>query len=145
MNKKVKWIVWTLVIAALLLAAKVFNVQEILRTSLDRIRDLGSLGIVAFILIYVLACIFFLPGSVLTLGAGAIFGIVKGSAIVSLASTLGAAAAFLIGRYLARNWVAAKIAGNAKFNAIDNAVVKEGWKIVGLTRLSPIFPFNLPN
>ena len=145
MNKKVKWIVWTLVIAALLLAAKVFNVQEILKNSLDRIRALGSPGIAVFILVYVLACVFFLPGSVLTLGAGAIFGVVKGSVIVSLASTLGATGAFLIGRYLVRNWVETRIAGNPKFRAVDDAVAKEGWKIVGLTRLSPIFPFNLLN
>ena len=145
MSKKVKWTFWILVIAALLAAARIFNVQEILRTSLDWIRGLGHLGIVLFILIYVLACVFFLPGSVLTLGAGAIFGVVKGSAIVSLASTLGAAGAFMIGRYLVRDWVEAKIADNTKFMAVDDVVAKEGWKIVGLTRLSPIFPFNLLN
>ena len=145
MSIKPRWIFWVLTIAALFTAAKVFNVQEMLRMSLDRIRDLGALGIVVFILIYVLACIFFLPGSVLTLGAGAIFGVMKGSVIVSLASTLGATGAFLIGRYLVRSRVEAKIAGNPKFGAVDDAVAKEGWKIVGLTRLSPIFPFNLLN
>lgn len=144
-TSKLKLVLWVAVIALLIGAAKMFNVQEILKSSLDWVRDLGPLGIAVFILIYIAACVFFLPGSVLTLGAGAIFGVVKGSIIVSLASTLGATAAFLIGRYLARTWVAAKIAGNAKFSSVDNAVAKEGWKIVGLTRLSPIFPFNLLN
>jgi uncharacterized membrane protein YdjX (TVP38/TMEM64 family) len=94
---------------------------------------------------YILASVFMLPGSVLTLGAGAVFGVMKGSAIVSVASTLGATAAFLVGRHLARERVARMIAGNERFLAIDEAVGREGWKIVGLTRLSPVFPFNLLN
>jgi len=102
-------------------------------------------GAVAFVGIYVLACVFFIPGSVLTLGAGAVYGVVQGSLLVSVASTLGATAAFLVGRYLARDWVARKIEGNDKFRAIDEGVAREGWKIVGLTRLSPVFPFNLLN
>ena len=91
-----------------------------------------------------LACLF-LPGSILTLGAGVVFGVVKGSIIVSFASTLGATVAFLVGRYLARGWISGKIEGNAKFKAIDDAIGREGWRIVALTRLSPIFPFNLLN
>ena len=70
---------------------------------------------------------------------------VWGSVYVSIGSTLGATAAFLVGRYIARDWVAKKIEGNEKFAAIDCAVEQEGWKIVGLTRLSPVFPFSLLN
>ena len=87
----------------------------------------------------------FLPGSILTLGAGLLFGVVLGSVYVSIASTVGATAAFLIGRYLARDRVARKIEGNKTFQAIDVAVAEGGWRIVGLTRLSPIFPFNMLN
>ncbi len=119
--------------------------QDFLNNLLTNIDGLGWIGLIAFIAVYVLATVIFLPGSALTLGAGALFGLVRGSVLVSLASTLGATAAFLIGRYLARDWVARKIQGNAKFNAIDVAVGREGWKIVGLTRLSPVFPFNLLN
>jgi uncharacterized membrane protein YdjX (TVP38/TMEM64 family) len=86
-----------------------------------------------------------LPGSVLTLGAGAVFGLVKGAVLVSVAATLGATAAFLVGRYLAREWVAGKVERYPRFAAIDRAVAREGWKIVGLTRLSPVFPFNVLN
>ena len=86
-----------------------------------------------------------LPGSILTIGAGALFGLIKGVIIVSLSSTLGATAAFLIGRYAAREPVARRVAKNVRFQAIDAAVGREGWKIVGLTRLSPVFPFNLLN
>ena len=81
----------------------------------------------------------------LTLGAGAVFGVVWGSIYVSIASTLGATAAFLVGRYLARDAIARKIEGSERFAVIDKAVAKEGWKIVGLTRLSPVFPFTLLN
>jgi uncharacterized membrane protein YdjX (TVP38/TMEM64 family) len=81
----------------------------------------------------------------LTLGAGAIYGVVYGTALVSVSSTLGATAAFLVGRYLARGWIAQKIETNPKFKAVDDAVAQEGWKIVGLTRLSPVFPFNFLN
>lgn len=144
-TSKIKIALWTATIILIFALAKYFNVQELLKNSLNWIRDLGPSGIAAFILIYIAACVLFLPGSVLTLGAGAIFGVMKGSVIVSVASTLGATAAFLIGRYMARSLVASKIAGNRKFTVMDNAVAKEGWKIVGLTRLSPIFPFNLLN
>jgi uncharacterized membrane protein YdjX (TVP38/TMEM64 family) len=133
------------VIVPLILAAHYFNVQAYLIRSLDWISGLGAWGFLIFMLIYILACIFFLPGSILTLGAGVVFGLLEGSVIVSISSTLGATAAFLVGRYFARDWVAKKIAGNPRFKTIDDAVAKEGWKIVGLTRLSPVFPFNLLN
>jgi uncharacterized membrane protein YdjX (TVP38/TMEM64 family) len=100
---------------------------------------------VLFALLYVLATVLFLPGSILTLGAGAVYGVVQGAILVSLSATLGATAAFLVGRHFARKWVVKQIEGNAAFQAIDEAVAEEGWKIVGLTRLSPIFPFNLLN
>jgi uncharacterized membrane protein YdjX (TVP38/TMEM64 family) len=112
---------------------------------LDWIRGLGALAPVMFIAIYIAACVAFLPGSILTIGAGVIFGVVRGSIYVSIAATLGATAAFLVGRYLARDWISKKLEGNPKFRAIDEAVGKEGWKIVILTRLSPVFPFNLLN
>ena len=98
-----------------------------------------------FIPLYVAACVFFIPGSILTLSAGFLFGVVRGSMYVSVAATLGATLAFLIGRYFARQWVAARLANYPKFKAIDEAVAQEGWKIVALTRLSPVFPFNLLN
>jgi uncharacterized membrane protein YdjX (TVP38/TMEM64 family) len=109
------------------------------------ISSLGAVAPVVFIAAYVAACVLFIPGSIMTIGAGVLFGVVRGSIYVSIGATAGATAAFLIGRYFARDWVARKLAGNATFNAIDAAVGREGWKIVGLTRLSPVFPFNLLN
>ena len=122
-----------------------FHAQELLKGVLIWVAELGVWGWLIFVLIYILACVFFVPGSILTLGAGVIFGVIKGSIIVSVASILGATCAFLVGRHLARDWVAKKIETDEKFKTIDEAVAREGWKIVGLTRLSPLFPFTLLN
>jgi uncharacterized membrane protein YdjX (TVP38/TMEM64 family) len=135
----------TLVIAFLIIAAKVFHLQEILQNALIWIKTLGFWAPIAFIFIYNLATILLIPGSVLTLGGGLIFGIFQGSIYVFVAATLGATFAFLIGRYLSRAWVLKKIEGNVKFQDIDRAIANSGFKIVFLTRLSPIFPFNLLN
>lgn len=121
------------------------NMQEIVNNALTWIEQLGPWGAIAFILIYNLATVLFIPGSLLTLGGGVIFGVFWGSIYVFIAATMGATIAFIIGRYLTRDWIAKKIADNSKFQAIDNAVAKEGFKIVLLTRLSPVFPFTLLN
>lgn len=120
-------------------------INEWMQRGLEAVEALGIWGPIVFILLYIAATVLFVPGSALTLGAGAIFGLVRGSILVSVGSTLGATAAFLVGRYVARDWVARKIEKNPKFAAIDRAVAREGWKIVGLTRLSPAFPFSLLN
>ena len=140
-----KWILAGVGVVALLGLSSFLDVQTLLKDALNWIALLGPWGFVLFTALYVLATVLFLPGFILTLGAGALFGVAKGSILVSVASISGATLAFLIGRYLAREWVAGKIEGNEKFEAIDQSVAQEGWKIVGLTRLSPVFPFNLLN
>ena len=141
----VKLILVVAAILALLLASRFFPVGEYLKGLLDWIRGLGPAGYLVFVAVYILAAVLFLPGSVLALGAGAIFGLVGGFVAVSLGSTLGAAASFVVGRFLARDAIAKKVEGNERFAAIDRAVGREGFRIVLLTRLSPIFPFNLLN
>jgi uncharacterized membrane protein YdjX (TVP38/TMEM64 family) len=116
-----------------------------LQNTLQWINGLGALGGVVFIAIYIIATLAFLPAAILTLGAGVIFGVIWGSLYVFIGATLGAVAAFLVGRYLARGWVKQKISSYKKFANIDKAVSKEGLKIVFLIRLSPLFPFNLLN
>ena len=140
-----KLLLVVLVVFLLLAGIKYFHVQELLKEVLSWVADLGPWGPLIYILIYILACVFFIPGSILTLGAGVLFGVIKGAIIVSVSATLGATCAFLVGRHIARDWVSKKIQANPKFQAIDEAVAREGWKIVGLTRLSPVFPFNLLN
>jgi len=142
---KVKQIILMLAVVGVVALGRIFPIADWLKLFLDWVSGLGAAGAVVFVGIYILACVLFIPGSLLTLGAGAIYGVVWGSVIVSVASTLGAVAAFCVGRYFARDWIGKKVEANPKFKSIDQAVAKEGWKIVGLTRLSPIFPFNLLN
>ena len=133
------------VVAAVVVTVFTVDVRALLREALAGLESLGAWGPVIFVLLYIVAAVLFVPGSALTLGAGALFGVGLGSVLVSAGATLGATAAFLVGRYLARDWVAKKIEGNAAFAALDRAVAADGWKIVGLTRLSPAFPFTLLN
>lgn len=122
-----------------------FNPQQWLLNALEWINNQGPAAPIAFILLYIIATVAFLPGSIITLGAGVVFDVVFGSLYVFIGATIGATVAFLVGRYLARDWVAKKIAGNRKFAAVDQAVGREGLKIVFLTRLSPVFPFVFLN
>src|SRR5580765_8175159 len=142
MGSRGKVTLWVLVAVGLVLAAHYFDAPARLRGALEAIARLGFWGPVLFALLYVAATVFFLPGSILTVGAGVVFGLIRGFAIVSISATLGDTAAFLVGRYLARDWIAGKIEGHSKFAVIDEAVAREGWKIVGLLRLSPVVPFN---
>ena len=108
----------------------------------------GSLGVwgpIVFIGGYVAAAVAFAPASILTLAAGAIFGIVQGTIYVFVAATLGSALAFLVARYVARGWVERRFTKSPRFVAIDRAMEKEGRKIVFLLRLSPVFPYNALN
>jgi uncharacterized membrane protein YdjX (TVP38/TMEM64 family) len=121
------------------------NLQNTLYETLTWIQNLGAVGAFVFIGLYSLATVLFVPGSILTLGAGVVFGVVLGSIYVFIGATIGATLAFLIGRYLARGWVAKRIANYGKFSEIDAAIARKGLKIVLLTRLSPVFPFVLLN
>ena len=125
--------------------AKMVNLQGLVINALIWIESLDSGAMIAYVVIYNLATVLFIPGMFLTLGGGVLFGVVWGSVYVLIAATLGATMAFLIGRCLFREVIFRKIQSNVKFRAIALAVRKEGWKIVLLTRLCPIFPFNLLN
>ena len=109
------------------------------------VHDLGVWGPIVFILGYAAAAVAFVPASLLTLAAGAIFGLGAGVVYVFIAATIGSAAAFLVSRYLARTPIERRFASNLRFAAIDRAVGAQGRKIVFLLRLSPVFPFNLLN
>jgi len=109
------------------------------------IAGLGAIGPLAFAAAYAAGVVAFLPGAALTLAGGAIFGVVKGTAIVFAAAVLGSTLAFLIARYVARDFVEKRIAGSAQFAAVDRAIGQQGRKIVFLLRLSPVFPFSLGN
>jgi len=99
----------------------------------------------AFILAYVAATVLMVPGSILTMGAGVLFGVPLGVALAAAASALGASCAFLAGRFLARGWVESRLAAMPRFRALDRAVARKGALIVLLARLSLVIPYNLLN
>ncbi len=119
------------------------------RDNLDAIRletimtDAGAAAPILFMLIYIIGTLFFLPGSVLTLLGGALFGPVWGTFYNLTGATIGAMLSFLASRYLASDWVAKKTGGRMK--QLINGVENEGWRFVAFTRLVPLFPFNLLN
>jgi uncharacterized membrane protein YdjX (TVP38/TMEM64 family) len=137
--------VWLVALVVVVVVGRMLDVAAALQRTLASITALGPWGPVIFVLFYVAVTVFLLPAVILTLGAGALFGVAQGFVLVSAGATLGATAAFLIGRHLTRDWVARRVARSPKLKAIDEAVAREGWKIVLLTRLSPAFPFVLLN
>ena len=109
------------------------------------VRSLGAIGPVVVVLVYVLCTVLFVPGSVITIGSGTLFGLKTGFIVVVLGANLGALCAFLLARSFLREKVMSWAAGNAKFRSLDQAIGKKGFKMVLLTRLSPVFPFVLLN
>ena len=109
------------------------------------INGLGFWGPLVFILIYILAVILALPGSAITIAGATLFGSVWGVVLVSIASTIGASIGFLISRYLARDFILRKFAQNEKFLKLDRMTEEHGAMVVAITRLLPIFPFNILN
>ncbi len=145
MHYKLKLVLLSCLVAILIIATKQLNFQGLLQTSIIWVQNLGVFGPLAFIIIYNFATLLFIPGSLLTIKGGCLFGLFWGSVYVLIAAIFGATFAFLIGRYLSRDWVCQQLEKHPKFKAIDRAVAQKGFKIVLLTRLSPIFPFNLLN
>ena len=133
------------VVAAVVVAARMLPLALWLEAFNQRVVGFGLLGMVLFALIYAAATVLMVPGSLLTLAAGASFGLLPGFVAVLFGATLGAAGAFLVSRHLARKRIERWIQRKPSFVAVDKAVAREGLKIVFLTRLSPIFPFNIQN
>ena len=111
----------------------------------ETIEGYGVLGPALYIAAYVLGVVFFVPGLPMTLLGGLAFGPVRGAAYVWVAATIGAALAFLVARYGLRGLVEGWVARNARLTRMDEAVARDGWRIVMITRLVPLFPFNLQN
>lgn len=111
----------------------------------DWMRNAGPTGAIVFAVVYVLAAVLMVPGSVLTAGAGLAYGPWWGIVLVSPVSVLAATVAFLLGRTAARGWIAKRTDADPRFRAVDAAIGRHGFKIVTLLRLSPVFPFNVLN
>lgn len=109
------------------------------------VEGLGVWGPVAYVIVYTTLTVLLVPGALLTLAGGAIFGLGKGTLIVFVSAVLGSGGAFLVSRYLARSWVEGQLRSRPRFEAVDRAVAENGLKITFLLRLSPVFPFNFMN
>ena len=126
------------------LAAFAANREALRMDSLTAwVAGFGLLAPVVFIAMRSIGAVFFVPASLLAITAGVLFGPVWGAVYNLLASVTGAVLAFLIARYLARDWVAARLGGRTK--TLVEGVEAEGWRFVAFVRLVPLFPYNLLN
>ena len=145
MSVKRRTLLLLLALAVLLAAFWFLPVREWLMELIEWAQAHPRIAWAAFILAYVVAAVLMVPGSILTLAAGMLFGVTLGVALVSVASTLGAGCAFLAGRFLARGWVESRLTSMPRFRALDRAVARKGGLIVLLARLSLLIPYNLLN
>lgn len=145
-----KLLVVGLALVAAVVAARLTGLTEYISLDgLERLRDwidgFGALAPVVFIAIYAVGTVAFLPGTPLSLLAGLVFGPVFGTLWIVIGATMGAALAFLVGRYAARGLVEGWTANNERIRGLDRGVEKHGWRMLIITRLVPLFPFNLQN
>ena len=147
-GNKLKLIITVVVLAAVIIALRQFGAVEYLKNP-NKIKawidGFGVWGPIVYMALYVACCLFFLPGLPITIVAGLVFGSIWGTIYVSIASTIGASLAFLIARYAARDMVEGWAANNKQFQKIDKGVKEQGWRMLMITRLVPIFPFNAQN
>lgn len=111
----------------------------------ESVANMGPMGPVYFGLMYILAEVLAIPAIPLTASAGYLFGISQGTLVVLLSASVAATISFTIGRTLLRETVENAMADNPKFARLDKAIGREGFKLMLLLRLSPIFPFALSN
>ena len=145
MKKHWKWVLVALIAIALLLASAILPIKEWIRSFINWVQQLGPAGVIVFIVAYALATVLFLPGWIFTVGAGLVYGVAGGTLVALTGAVIGATLAFLIARYVLRKNIEEFAKKNPRFKAIDDAIGKNGWKIIGLLRLSPLIPFNLSN
>jgi uncharacterized membrane protein YdjX (TVP38/TMEM64 family) len=133
-------------VTAVILGAVFFPINLWLHLFLDWVRGRGAVGMAVYGAAYVVGTVLLVPGTLLTVGSGFLYGTIIGTLIVSPASVLGATIAFLLGRSLARDWIAKKVSKYPKFEVIDRAIAKNGFRIILLMRLNPVFvPFAVLN
>jgi uncharacterized membrane protein YdjX (TVP38/TMEM64 family) len=140
-----KRILFAVVVLSMIVFARLFGLGERLQELREWISAMGNLGMAAYVALYIVAVVAAVPGLPISIAGAAIFGALKGVILVSIGSTLGASLAFLIARYLARGAVYRRLSGSDKFQRLDRMTEQHGAIIVAITRLVPLFPFNLLN
>ena len=143
--KASKPILIVLLLSALAAAVLLLPIREWFMHFESYVRSLGTIGPFVVVLVYIICTVLFIPGSAITIGSGTLFGLTTGLIVVVLGANLGALCAFFLARGFLREKVATWAAANAKFRSLDQAIGKQGFKMVLLTRLSPVFPFVLLN
>ena len=142
-NKTISRMVLAIAIVALIIIAIIYRDEFSIESIKEIVANSGAFAPIIFMSIYVLATVLFLPGSLLTLTGGLLFGPYLGTFYNLTGATIGAALAFLIARFVASDWVEEKTAGGLK--RLKSGVESEGWRFVAFVRLVPLFPFNLLN
>ena len=145
MRAGAKWTVAALVVVGLGAGLLLLPLDRWLLALVEAMRSAGAWGALLYVAAYVAACVLLLPGSVITLAAGFAYGPVQGTLLVMAASMLGAMAAFVLGRTVLRGPIERRLAHQPRVAAVDRAVGAQGFKVVLLLRLSPLFPFSLLN
>lgn len=140
-----EWTVLCLLLAGLLLALRNLPVRAALERATLWIESLGWWAPAAFVVLYVLCTLLLVPRTVLTVAAGFLFGFGWGAVLALLSINLGANLAFFSGRHFIRSMVERRARHHPRFLALDRAVGRDGWRIVALTRLTPVFPYSLLN
>lgn len=146
MRGGVKFVIFALLVVSAFIIFRALGLGEYLEAERLRvwIESFGIWGPVAYIVIYSIAPSLMIPGLPLTVAGGILFGPVWGSVYTLFGATIGASLAFLIARYLGRDWVMSRIEGS-RIEELDRKAGEQGWKIVAFTRLIPLFPYNFLN
>ena len=150
MNQEVRSlgiIIGSTIFVGLLLGGMIyfFDLQSHVRDLLEWIDAQGIWAPILFILLDILIVLFLFPGVLITMGAGFLFGVVKGSIYIIIATTIGAVLAFIFARYLLNERIEKYLSSYPRLNFVDQLLATEGWKLVLVTRLIPFFPFKLSN
>jgi len=145
-SKKVKIAAALALLVLIAVLVHFFPIANWISRFVEWVRTLGFWGALLYFLVYVAGTVLFVPGTALTLGSGLLFGVLWGTLLVSLASVTGATLAFLIARSFGREWTRKRIEAYPKFKVIDRAIGNNGFKLVLLMRLQPVFlPFAILN
>jgi len=139
-----KWVLLVSMLVAVLFAARIFPLLDWVKSFAQWAEQLGTIGALLYGVVFGLVSMLMLPSIPFTIVAGFAFGMVKGVISIMFGIAIGASLGFLFARHAARGVIAQKIASNPRFNTIDRAIAKDGWKIVGLLRMCPV-PFGITN
>ncbi len=148
MNKKLRLVLIIVGLIAVFIIMRQTGLLAIL-ADFDEFRalieDAGAWGYLVYLLLYIVVAVFSIPASIITIAAGVIFGPIVGAILALIGGTIGAAVAFLVARYIARDFIVDKFGGNKIFQKIEAGVEKNGKDFLILTRLVPVFPYNIQN